>query len=78
MRVPVASAEDVVVMKVLAGRPKDQEDIVAIAAALGDALDERAVRATLVALEDTLAQNDLVPAFDAARARARQSRPRHE
>ena len=40
VRVPVASAEDIVVMKVLAGRPKDQEDVVAIAAAHGTALDE--------------------------------------
>jgi hypothetical protein len=76
VRVPVASAEDVVVMKVLAGRPKDQEDVVAIAAAQGNALDERAVRGTLVALEEALAQNDLVPAFEAALARARRTRPR--
>ena len=76
VRVPVASAEDLVVMKVLAGRPKDDEDIVAIAAAHGDALDESAVRSTLVALEAALAQSDLLPAFEAALARARRSRPR--
>lgn len=74
LRVPVASAEDVVVMKVLAGRPKDQDDVVAIAAAQGETLNERAVRTTLEALERALAQNDLVPAFDAALARARRVR----
>ncbi len=78
VRVPVASVEDIVVMKVLAGRPKDQEDVVAIAAAQGDALDERAVRATLIALEEALSQNDLQPALDAALARARRIRPRRD
>ena len=76
VRVPVASAEDLVVMKVLAGRPKDQEDVVAMAAVHGGALDDRAGRTTLVALEEALARNDLVPAFDAALARARRARPR--
>jgi hypothetical protein len=78
VRVPVASAEDVVVMKLLADRPKDQEDIVAIAAAQGDALDEGGVRRTLIALEEALAQDDLQPAFDAALARARRIRQRRE
>jgi hypothetical protein len=74
--VPVASAEDVIVMKVLAGRPKDNDDVVAIVAAQGDALDERAIRQTLIALEQALAQSDLMPAFDAALVRARRARPR--
>jgi hypothetical protein len=33
VRVPVASPEDVLIMKVLAGRPKDDEDVAAILAA---------------------------------------------
>jgi len=74
--VPVASVEDIVVMKILAGRPKDHEDIVAMAAAQGDALDDRSVRRTLVALEEALAQNDLQPTLDAALARARRIRSR--
>lgn len=76
VRVPVASAEDVVVMKVLAARPKDQEDVVAMAAALGDALDERAIRHTLNELEEALGQSDLMRVFDAALERARRARPR--
>jgi hypothetical protein len=78
VRVPVASVEDMVVMKVLAGRPKDHEDVVAIAAAQGGALDEGAVRATLIALEEALSQNDLRPALDAALARARRIHPRRD
>ena len=38
VRVPVAAAEDLVVMKILAGRPKDIEDVKAIVAAQGGKL----------------------------------------
>jgi hypothetical protein len=74
VRVPVASAEDIVVMKILAGRPKDQEDIVAIAAAHGDTLNTAAIRATLGELEEALAQDDLLPTFEAGLVRARRVR----
>ena len=47
VRVPVASAEDVVVMKLLAGRAKDIEDVVAIVASYGKTLDTDYVRQTL-------------------------------
>lgn len=69
--VRVASAEDVVVMKVLAGRPKDLDDVVAIIAAQSAALDLAYVRDTLSLLERALAQSDLCPAFEDALARAR-------
>ena len=72
--VPVAAAEDIIVMKVLAGRPKDLDDVVAIAAAQGPALDEAAVRRTLAELEAALDQRDLMPAFDLALTRARRAR----
>jgi hypothetical protein len=65
----VASAEDVVVMKLLAGRPKDLDDVVSILSA-NPALDFRYVRDTLAVLEQALAQSDLLPALDAALARA--------
>jgi len=71
VRVPVASAEDIIIMKVLAGRPKDIEDIVAIAAGYGDALGVDDVRQTLGAVEAALGQSDLKPVFEAALARAR-------
>lgn len=69
IRVPVATAEDVVVMKVLAARPKDLEDVVAILASAA-AFDAAYARTTLQMLSDALGQSDLVPAFDTARAKA--------
>jgi hypothetical protein len=73
--VPVASAEDIIVMKLLAGRPKDVEDVVAIAAAQGERLDIAYIRQTLRELEQALSQSDLVPAFEQALARSRRARP---
>lgn len=66
----VASAEDIIVMKVLAGRPKDQDDVVAVLKAYGGGLDRAYVGATLNALQEALAQNDLLPLFQEAIARA--------
>ena len=66
LRVPVASAEDVVTMKVLAGRPKDLEDVVAIARAHGGDLDVEHVRETLRTLEKALDRDDLVLALERA------------
>jgi hypothetical protein len=71
VRVAVASAEDVIVMKVLAGRPKDLEDVVAIAAAQPDTLDVRYIRNTLRVVEEALSQSDLLPAFEQALQRSR-------
>ena len=68
--VRIASAEDVVVMKVLAGRPKDVEDVVVILAAQQEELDVGYVRHTLTLLEQALAQRDLLPVFEDALARA--------
>lgn len=61
--VPVASAEDVIVMKVLAGRDKDMDDIAAILAAQGAELDENQILTTLTMVEDALGQSDLVPTW---------------
>jgi len=61
--VPVASAEDVVVMKVLAGRAKDLDDATAILAA-NEELDLAAVRSTLRLLEQALDQSDLSPVLE--------------
>lgn len=72
--VPVASPEDLVVMKVLAGRGKDEDDVVAILAAQRKLNLER-VRKTLGALERALDQSDLNPRFKVLLGRARR-RPR--
>lgn len=74
VRIPVASVEDIIVMKVLAGRPKDTDDVVAIATSHGDALDAGYVRRTLQDLEEALSQSDLLPAFEQALHKARRSR----
>lgn len=50
MRVRVASAEDLVVLKVMAGRPQDTADVAAIVAAQGAALDRDLVRRELADL----------------------------
>ena len=64
LHVPIISAEDLLVTKVLAGRSKDLDDVRGILAAQGASLDVRAVRATLGMLEEALGVSDLLPAFD--------------
>lgn len=73
VRIPVASPEDIVVMKLLASRAKDLDDVVSIAAAV-EGLDTEYVRRTLGLLEEALGQGDLLPAFERALARARPPR----
>ena len=68
--VPVAAAEDVVVMKILSGRPKDRDDVIAIIAAQGPALNHQRVRETLELLEKALDRSDLVAEFERARTEA--------
>ena len=68
--VPVASPEDVIVMKVLAGREKDLDDVRAVISGQGPRLDTGYVRDTLGSLEGALGQSDLLPAFESALRRA--------
>ena len=63
--VPVISPEDLVVTKILAGRPKDLEDVRGILAERSSRLDAGAIRAALRLLEEALGQSDLLPAFEA-------------
>lgn len=63
VRVPLASAEDLVVMKVLAGRPKDLDDVAAMATNCAGSLDVAYIQGTLHALEQALGQSDLSDAF---------------
>lgn len=64
VKVPVASAEDIVVMKVLAGRRKDLDDVRGIVSAKRETLDIQQVRETLRLLEGALDQSDLLPLFE--------------
>lgn len=68
--VPVASAEDVVTMKVLGGRAKDLDDAAAILRAQRGTLDLHRVRETLRQIEQALDRSDLVAALERIVARA--------
>lgn len=68
--VPVLSPEDLIVTKILAGRPKDLEDVRGILFERLAQLDLDSIRSTLGMLEEALSQRDLRPAFEAELARA--------
>jgi hypothetical protein len=62
--VPLIDVGDLIVAKVLAGRPKDIDDASALWRLHGPALDANRIRHTLRLLEEALGQSDLVPSFD--------------
>lgn len=64
LEVPVIGPEDLVIAKILAGRPQDLEDIAGVLARQEKSLDLARIRNTLKSLESALAQSDLVPAFE--------------
>ena len=66
--VPVVSAEDLVVMKVFAGRVRDLDDVRGIVKRRAKALDAARIRRLLSEIEKALDRVDLVPVFDSIRA----------
>lgn len=76
VRVPMIRAEDLLVTKILAGRPKDLDDVRGVLLERLDRLDLGSIRETLASLEDALGVSDLKPVFDAELARARRARAR--
>ena len=62
--VPVISPEDLLITKVVAGRPKDLEDIRGILRERLPLLDLSRVRKTLALLDRALARSDLESVFD--------------
>ena len=68
---PVASAEDMVVMKLLAGRAHDIEDAAAIIAARDDKMDFAHIEGLLRTLEQALDQSDLLLQLEQIRHRER-------
>jgi hypothetical protein len=62
--VPTIDPEDLVIAKILAGRPKDLEDARGIWKIHGGRLDAARIRGILRELEGALAQSDLVRGFD--------------
>jgi hypothetical protein len=72
--IPFISPEDLIVTKVLAGRPKDLDDIRGVLAERGDLVKVDQVRDTLALLEDALGQSDLRPVFETEFARWQSAR----
>lgn len=64
LAVRLISAEDLVVTKILAGRPKDLDDVDGVLRAQAGTIDSDAIRGTLTMLEDALGVSDLVPLFE--------------
>lgn len=61
IRVPLISPEDLVVTKILAGRPKDLEDVRGILREQAGGIDLDRVRDLLARLEEALDRRDLLP-----------------
>lgn len=62
--VPLISAEDLIVTKILAGRAKDIEDVRGVLEERGDQLRLDQIRTTLTMLEEALGQSDLLRLFE--------------
>jgi len=71
--VPVIHVEDLMIGKILAGRPKDLEDVKALWQLHGATADAGRIRTVLALLEEALSQSDLVPAFDSISIRAKRT-----
>lgn len=69
--VPVVEVSDLVILKVLAARPKDAEDVASLLAIQREDIDESRIRHVLAMLEEALGQSDLLVAFEAALSRSR-------
>ena len=68
---PVIAAEDLIVTKILAGRPKDLDDVRAILVVSGASLDLGRARRVLADLEAALDRRDLLALLDAAEVASR-------
>lgn len=64
LQVRVIGVEDLVITKILAGRPKDLEDARLVLKRKGRSVDRRRIRAVLAELEEALDQSDLLSALD--------------
>jgi hypothetical protein len=62
--IPVITAEDLIITKILAGRAKDIEDIRSVVHEHRGSLDIDRIRTILRLLEQALGQSDLLPVFE--------------
>jgi hypothetical protein len=76
LRVPVATATHLVIMKVLAGRPKDIEDAAALLAVRADQIDVKELNALTKDLASALAEDDVLVHLREATRRASRVRRR--
>lgn len=67
MPIPFLSPEDLIAMKVLAGRSKDLDDVRGIIEKQGPSLDEARIRDVLERLERALDRSDLVATYESFR-----------
>ena len=67
--VPLIDVADLVIAKVLAGRPKDMEDARNLWRLHGSGAHRRRIRRLLQLLEEALGQSDLLPGFESITAR---------
>lgn len=74
--IPVISPEDLIVTKVLAGRPRDIEDIRGILRERHEELDLSHIRRLLRLLQEALGQSDLKPVFERELSAIRRKRRR--
>ena len=65
--VPLIDPADLIIAKVLAGRPKDVEDARGLWQIRGQSLDADRIHRTLRLLEEALSQSDLVSSFESVR-----------
>jgi hypothetical protein len=68
-RMPLIDPSDLIIAKVLAGRPKDLEDARSLWRLRGADLDADRIRRLLRLLEEALGQSDLTSSFDSILAR---------
>lgn len=68
VRVPILSPEDVIITKLLAGRPQDLLDVRGLLDLRREALELGRIRGVLGELDDALGDVELVAAFDALAA----------
>ena len=62
--IPLIDLDDLLVAKILAGRPKDSEDASTLWRLHGPRVDRRRVRRLLRLLDEALGRGDLLPAFE--------------
>lgn len=67
VRLPVIHPEDLVIAKILAGRPKDVDDATRLWRLHGETLSADRIRRVLALIEEALGQSDLIPRFEALR-----------